>query len=74
MFTFYDFCIPKNTQNFSQSSEEDTATSEFADVLYGYLLRFPTKMLTSFAPDNLKHIWGHWNTQKPSQVSKMGMA
>ena len=48
MFTFYNFCIPKNIQNFSQSSEEDTVISEFAGVLYGYILRFPTKMLTSF--------------------------
>ena len=48
MFTFYNFCIPKYTQNFSQSSEEDTVISEFAGVLYGYILRFPTKMLTSF--------------------------
>ena len=51
MFTFYDFCIPKNNQNFSQSTEEDTATSEFAGVIYGYILSFPTKLLTSFAPD-----------------------
>ena len=74
MFTLYDFCIPKNTQNFWQSSEEDTATSEFAGVLYGYILRlkFPTKMLASFAPDTSKYIWGHWNTQKSSQVSKNG--
>ena len=73
IFTFYDFCIPKSTHNFSQSYEEGTTTSEFAGVLYGYILIFLTKILTSFAPDNLEHIWGHQNTQNPSQVSKMGV-
>ena len=56
MFTFYNFCIPKNTQIFSQYSEKDTATSEFAGVLYDYILRFPTKMSTSFTPDIFKYI------------------
>lgn len=32
MFFFYDLCISKNTQNFSPSSKEGTATSEFDGV------------------------------------------
>lgn len=59
MFFFYDLCISKNTQNFSPSSKEGTATSEFDGVFYGYVLKFPTKYLINFASDIFKYISGH---------------